>query len=483
MDEKAWNDIQDTVLSVAFRCTPRHWSWIGRTVLVRGDDEYLGYAHLDAKAGVGTFQPHDPAALNALQQLRGKKVTVSAFDSFDANWTLSLARVRRADPVLQDRIGVRFKIVEAGDPLDPGARSVYRIIYCGLRLRAFTHSVWLQRGRDAYRGSYSVLDAFDRRFIVSELRNDQSDSKRCILAVTFSGAWLSKLEMDALELVLFYLCGSGGPRLVVEMYDANGLLISNQRQRISHARARLERVLLPLERYGNPEMWRNLSAVVERAAALIRRGFPLRAILYQMFSGLQSAPELRLVHLSIALEAIKTATIVKIRGEGRAVSDQDEFLRRIGPAIEALELEFSRPEDSEALGLIRRRFLGANDWSERERWRRFWRDVVGYEVVGEERDVLEHRDVVVHVGYILDTEYDLLIDNDPKADRRPYEDRLRELDRESRQFQNIVDRVLLRLLGFGGQFLDATDNHTALDIGTAPVNALFGTANINSPAD
>ncbi len=302
---------------------------------------------------------------------------------------------------------------------------------------------------------------------IRALRDDEGN-ENSLLTITFAGPWLSQLHLDALELVLFYICGTGGTRRCVEMYDRNARFLSRHFPRVSHAYARIERLLMPPTRYTDIATWNMLSNVVHRAAYLIKSGFPLRPVLYHLFSGLQPTPEIRIAHLSIALDAIKTATIRKIKGEGKAIADQNEFKRRIKPALLALENEFSSAKDQEALELIKKRLEGANDWSERERWKRFWRDVICYEVVGKERDVLEHRDAIVHDGYILDTEYDLALDNDPMRDRRSYEDRLREIDQDARILQNIVDRVLLRLLQFTGTFLDATNNSTCLEIGSCP---------------
>jgi hypothetical protein len=78
--------------------------------------------------------------------------------------------------------------------------------------------------------------------------------------------------------------------------------------------------------------------------------------------------------------------------------------------------------------------------------------------------VLSHRNVAVHVGYILKTEYDLQNDDDLKLDRRPYEDRLRDLVYEAKVFRNIVDRVLLSILGYRGAFVDATDRMNTIEI-------------------
>jgi len=203
---------------------------------------------------------------------------------------------------------------------------------------------------------------------------------------------------------------------------------------------------------------------MDAAKTLISRGLPLRAILFQVFSGEQYVPEMKLTHLAIALDAIKTAMIEKVRGEGKAIPNEAEFQRRIKAALDVIEKEFNAPEEAEAAKLIQRRLRAANDWSERERWLRFWRDVIGYEMTPEEQAVLAHRNVAVHVGYILKTEYDLQNDDDPNLDRRPYDDRLRELVHDAKVFRNLVDRVLLTILGYRGAFVDATDRAKTIEI-------------------
>lgn len=173
---------------------------------------------------------------------------------------------------------------------------------------------------------------------------------------------------------------------------------------------------------------------------------------------------MKLTHLAIALDAAKNALIEKIRGEGKVIGNERLFAERIAPAVQALEKEFSSHEDAEALGLFKRRLLGANDWSDRERWKRFWRDIVNYKLTREELDVLKHRDVAVHVGYILKTEYDLELDGNLKLDRRPYEERLRDLSHDANVLRNIVDRVLLETLRYEDSFVDATNRARTIEM-------------------
>jgi hypothetical protein len=178
-------------------------------------------------------------------------------------------------------------------------------------------------------------------------------------------------------------------------------------------------------------------------------------------------PELEITLLAIALDGIKSAVVVKIKGEGKLMK-QKAFDDRIAALVAAAEAEFSKVDDSEALGLILRRITSANDWSERKRWERFWRDHVGYQLTDKESEVLKHRGPAIHEAYILDTEYDLALDDDPKTDRRPYEERLRELGHDASIFRNIVVRVLLILLGYEADFIDATaPAGTPLSVGHA----------------
>lgn len=462
-DLESWNHIQDTVTSVAHHDASRAWSWSGRALLLRGGERIQGYAHLNEACGEGTFEPHDRSLLHRLDSFRGKKVQMQALDEFAAGWTLSGCRIRRrALAAVAYRVPVKFDSVKFERQLDGNRSDVFRIVFAGVTLPDYTYGRWVETERGARLQGYSILDVFGRRLIISELR-ESSDGQR-YLAATFAAPFLGDLELDEIDLVLYYLCGSGGVRQVVESYDRDGRRVARSFHRHGHASAEVPRPILPHQRYGEPETWAMLSRVVGQAAELIQRGFPLRAILYQMFAGLQRVPELRIIHLGIALDAIKNATVVTIRGEGKVIADQELFRRRIAPALRALESEFSSEADREPLELIKRRLEGANDWSERERWKRFWRDVVAYELEPDERETLDHRDVAVHTGYILDTEYDLALASDNR-DRRPYGERLADLDRDSRVFQNIVDRVLLRLLGMSGTFRDARDNIGELEIG------------------
>lgn len=453
-----WNAIQDAVLSVALRTSgDGGWEWSARCILRLRGREIPGYARVVEDLGTIWFAPHESSLLPDLRNLSGARARIDSVPGFDADWSISRATISKSRlAAFGDRVVLRFRRVQFAHSTSPGPAALYRIIYRGLRLPHYTHQYWIHNATGAHVSYFTFLDVLGRRFILSEVVRS-TETSAAYLGVSFAGPYLSRSELDALELVLFYVAGTGAIRQVVETFDRDARWFFRSFERHGHAQAEYPRPLFSRDAFGTQEAYRDIAAMIEVAKDLIERGFPLRAILFHVFAAEQRVPEMKLTHLAIALDAAKSAMIEVVRGEGKVIEDQRVFEQRIAPAMDALEREFCSEGDAEALTLFKRRLAGANDWSERERWRRFWRDVVHYELTQEERDVLEHRHVAIHVGYILKTEYDLQRDDDLELDRRPYEERLRELVHDADVFRNIVDRVLLEILRYAGAFVDATD--------------------------
>lgn len=442
----------------------RGWEWSARCILRLRGRAISGYACISEDAGTIWFEPHESSHLTELRNLGGTRVRIDSVPEFDAQWSISRATIRKTQLTpFAARVVLRFRNIHSARSKHPGVAAFYRIIYRGLRLPRHTHQCWIYNTIGAHVSYFSFLHVFDRRFILSEVVRS-TETRNAYLGVSFVGPYLSQSELDALELVLYYVAGTGAIRQVVGTFDNDARWLHRSFQRHGHARAEYPRPLFLSQSFGIPEAYREIVAMAEVAKDLIERGFPLCAILFHVFSAEQHVPEMKLTHLAIALDAAKNAMIDAVRGEGKVIPDQHLFEQRIAPAMSALEREFCGDEDVEALTLFKRRLEGANDWSDRERWKRFWRDVVRYQLTPEERAVLGHRHVAIHVGYILKTEYDLDRDDAIGLDRRPYEERLQQLVYDAAIFRNLVDRVLLDLLGYSGSFVDATDPAKAVKI-------------------
>jgi len=462
-----WNSLQDAIVSVALRTPKDEWQWCGRAILTVGCRRLDGWADIKADDGIAWFAPHDRTLLDELRILSGKRARLISPAHSRARWHIDKATITKNQlSPFADRLRLRFRKVAFEMPAPDQQASIIRIVYRGLKLPRHMYQVYVHDRTGARLFGFSFLEAMNRRFIISEIERSD-DAKKSYTALTFAAPELSQLDLDAVELTLYYVAGSGAIRQVEELYDSEGRWFRRSYHRHGHAQAELPRPLFQNDEYREPKTFKAIGGMVDEARRLIQRGFPLRAILFHLFSAQQRVPEIKLTHLAVALDAIKTALIVKIRGEGKLIADDKEFSSRIAPALEALDAEFKDPKDATTLTLIKRRLESANDWSERERWKRFWRDVIKYELSTEERRVLDHRDVAIHVGYILKTEYDLENDDSTELDRRPYETRLRELDYDANVFRNVVDRVLLAVLGYRGHFVDGTDSTRVVDMHSA----------------
>jgi hypothetical protein len=296
---------------------------------------------------------------------------------------------------------------------------------------------------------------FGRDVVISEIAGEDDDDA-CFVGVTIAGAWIEQSELDALEMVLFMLARTSGVRQCIESFDVDARWLDRDFHRLAHSRAQNREDIFLRSDFQKPAFWEVVVNMMEQARTLILAGFPLRAILFQLFASQQPVPELEITLLAIALDGIKSAVVVKIKGEGKVIPDQKHFNKSIASVVDAAKKAFEGIADDSGLELIIQRIEGANDWSDRKRWERFWRDHVGYQLTPKEHEVLEHRGPAIHEAYILDTEYDLALDQDPEIDRRPYEDRLRELAQDASVFRNVVVRVLLMLLGYKGDFIDAS---------------------------
>lgn len=464
----------DAHFSVALADEEHAWRWRWLVTVRAPWGEFEAFLQTNAQAGgISRIWPQSQSDRDAAIAAGSFEVEIISRAGHGASWSVR-ARVDADDlwmplgfaAILQD---VKFERPSNGLP------AYFRIVFRGLRLPGYTFGTWIGSDGVARNRGHAPIRLFGRDVVIAEIaENDDDDA--CFVGVTIGGEWLEQPELDALEIVLFILAGTGGVRQCIESYDADGRWLRRHFHRLAHSLAPKREEVFGRADFMKPTFWVSVVGMIERAKTLILAGFPLRAILYQLFASQQPVPELEITLLAVALDGIKNAVVVKIKGEGK-VMDQKAFDSRIASVVTAAEAEFSKPEEADALELILRRIKDANNWSDRKRWERFWRDHAGYRLTGKESEVLKHRGPAIHDAYILDTEYDLALDDDPQTDRRPYEDRLRELAHDASVFRNVVVRVLLMLLGYEGDFINATGPAgSALSIGTA------GSVGIVAPA-
>lgn len=463
MQEHAFDD---TLLAVATRGGDCNWCWtsFAQVDLPGGPIPAIAQVWRGHKTGVlAALLPEHSGSLDAVGT---QPFTVRARNGTSAQWRLTAVRTDKwAGPLAREILISDLRLADITDE-----HPLHRILYRGIKLPRYTNGLWLKQSQTrSHCYGYIPFKVFGRDMVISEISEDENIDE-CYVAITMRGSFLGQPELDALELILYLLAGAGGMRQCVESFNGNAEWQGRSFHRLGHAMQSDPRPIFPSELYAAPAFYERVSAMVEKAMQLILQGFPLRAVLFHVFASQQPIPEIAISHLGIALDGTQNALVEKIKGEGKLMK-QSLFDKRIEPVVEAARKEFSRPEDEENLELVLRRIVGANDWSLRERWRRFWRDYVKYELTERERAVLEHRNAAVHDAYILRTEYDLALDQDPRIDRRPYEERLRELEIDAKVFRNVMNRTILILLGYEGDFVDFTDWRERLTVSATPQTA------------
>lgn len=410
---------------------------------------FTAFVELREGLQYGYITPSSEAARESLMALVGSVIALRPREGSSATWE---ATVRlEIDP---------YRRVFRGEVLDlkldrPGEATYFRIIYKGIKLPGYTRQAWLQASKYSRAAfGYSYLRALDRDIVISDAGNAE-ELTECYVGITIAAPYISQLDCDALEMVVYLLAGTGGIRQCVESVDRNGRRVAINMHRLGHAASRTPRLIFGPEQYTRADFYDSAAGLCENARSLIGRGVPLRALLFHVFASQQPVPEITITHLAIALDGIKTAVVEKVRGEGNLM-DSEAFKRRIKSVVDAANTEFSK-DGGEILRHIVGRIENSNNWSENKRWNRFWNEYIGYKLTEPEQEVLKHRGSAIHSAYILLTEYDLSLNKKADIDRRPYEQRLRDLLFDAAIYRNVLNRVLLKLLGFRGEFVDLTE--------------------------
>lgn|GEM_PF-5336688 len=450
--------IDDVQLAVALMPPGNEWAWRSLARCCSVDDEITVFADLRPE-GVRVW-PLEPDGSGKLASLASTELRLRPIKASSAQWQ---ARIIVRPP----QVGGGFEgTVAAIDWPAAKEASNSRIVYCGISLAGYANRTpWLREseGQNTSLG-YSAIEALKRQTLFAAISESLEAQEDCFMGATLAGPFLSQSELDALDFTLFLLAGTGGTRATVESFDSNGRFVSRHHHRVKHVASQDRQWVIPPEDMTRAETYLEVAQIWERAKDLIERGLPLRALQFHIFASQQRVPELTITHLAIALDGIKTAVVEKIRGEGKLIPSQREFERRIHPIIDAANSVFSSPEEAKLLDHILKRISNSNNWSENKRWERFWRDYIEHELTADEERVLKHRGSAIHSAYILLTEYDLSLNQDQEVDRRPFEARLGQLLTDAQIYRNVINRVLLRLLGYTGNMVDCTNQTARLSL-------------------
>jgi len=449
--------VSTDVLSVAARPTPHSWEWYGPATIDYAGKEFAGFVdlrHHEDGAARGRFLPNSNTdGIPALVE----RATLRPITPSNANWKAEITLAR--DDTLEQVF--RLELSPESIPREHAESTLWRIVYFDMPLPAFRFGPWREKERGQTRMFYSTFTAFGRTFCVHELlKSDGRDDKVSMLSVTYGGKKITAQELDAVETTLFLLAGNGGRRASEEGYSKNAALQERSTGQGRSSMSLFPKEIFPRQLFLERDLNDWVPPLVHRAADLLRSGFPLRPILFHLFSSQIAQPEITLLFLGVMREAMLPRL-----GSGESVLFQDfgEWQTRIEPVVRALAENFA-DVDPKTLSSLEQRIRNLNDVSIKRRRDAFWGSVK-IQPSPEELAILKHRDDVSHSGYILDTYYDEAIQIANGGERLPpYAERLAQLQKDSMIYRNLMVRSLLRVWGYEGQIRDAGDWSKMLDV-------------------
>jgi len=167
----------------------------------------------------------------------------------------------------------------------------------------------------------------------------------------------------------------------------------------------------------------------------------LDVALSHLFADSRGHTDVELRDITLALDALVESAAFKPKGEGeRFVIGRiryAEIVKRMQPCIEEVLGSSSVP--GRLAERIFERLRGANDVTHSERRRKFWRRV-GFDLKSDEKEALDKRHPMSHQGFL---------------DMRGT-DNVERVILQARLARNLVNRVILALLGYDGPVFDFT---------------------------
>jgi hypothetical protein len=259
------------------------------------------------------------------------------------------------------------------------------------------------------------------------------------MLVAFDGAPLEKRQQNALWIVLSFLAGRR-VRVVGEIGIEGEREIWCKRHMWNESPHKAQPPLGPERLH---EMSTVLPRMLDNALALLDEGNPLDIALAHLFADSRGNLDIEMRDVTLALDALVEASAFV--SNGVTIVDPNEYGELLPVLEQALDEALQGHERREdLLKRLSERLKGANDVSHGERRRKFWKRI-GFELKPDEKDALDNRHPMSHGGYLLrgagDEEYKALL-------------------RQTRLARNLMNRVILALLGYDGPVFDYTSGKT-----------------------
>jgi hypothetical protein len=334
-----------------------------------------------------------------------------------------------------------------------GSATATRETFRGLTLKAFSHRVVPENPSGWHTvtapNAYAVT-AFGR-----EVRIVQSASNH--VSVLHDGPPLCDDEVGRVLSLVQYFCGNRGEHVSTETFGAAGRLTFAFHERASATSQGVAPVRIDHWTPTPTLIERDFEPMLARMRALqAKSSQKLDAAFHHYFEGVASSyPVTRILMLAVAIDTLVALEI----GNQRQANILDlEIFNRLLPSIreaidEALARENVVGADAQK---IRNKLAGLNNAGAAQRQRDFWASLA-IDLTEEEDEVLKRRHEVVHEGHV--------------GSERTAES-LWGNYRRSAVLANLFNRAMLKLLGWTGPYLDATDfkRHRELQLvdGTPP---------------
>lgn len=257
--------------------------------------------------------------------------------------------------------------------------------------------------------------------------------------VAFDGAPLERQQQNALWIVLSFLAGRR-----VNVVGEIGIEGDREAWRKRHmCNESPHKAQPPLGPERLHEMPTQLPRMLDNALAILDDEIPLDIALAHLFADSRGHLDIEIRDVTLALDALVEANA--FASNGITIIDPEEYDELFPTLAQALgDALQGHVKREDILKRLSERLKGANDVSHGERRRKFWKRI-GFKLKPDEKDALDNRHPMSHGGHLLrgagDEKYEALL-------------------RQTRLARNLVNRVILALLGYDGPVFDYTIGKT-----------------------
>ena len=253
------------------------------------------------------------------------------------------------------------------------------------------------------------------------------------LLVAFDGDPLEAMQQSALWIVMSFLAGR-----LANVVGSIGIEGNREVWRRRHAwKAPLNKAqppLGPMRMHDLPTIFPNM---LGNALALLLDDIPIDVALEHLFTDSRGHLDIEIRDTALALDALIEANAFKSNGVTViATGDYEALLPLLSDALDAALT--GQPKHDELFKRIMGRVKTANDISHGERRIKFF-SRVGFDLKPDEKDALDNRHPMSHCGYVL---------------RHAGDDQYEKLMLQVQLARNLVNRVILALLGYRGPVFD-----------------------------